>query len=286
LIDRMLPQGAFVALYGAPESGKSFLAIDIALSVAAGGTWHGTALASGPVLYVGAEGGTGIGKRVRAWLTARGVEARQAPVMWLVESIPVYGDSGAVATLLERVQDEIKVVPKLIVIDTLARCLDGDENQQEDMGRFVQGCDRLRHEFGATLIAVHHTRLDGDRERGSTAFRGATDTMMEVKRHRHDLVLTCTKQKDAEHFTPLAFHLKVIPEADSCVLVQTRTARKEQHLVDILDILHEAGPLTATEWWELVSESAGMARSTFFVRIVGLIKTGQIVQENGKYREC
>ena len=39
-------------LYGPPGAGKSFVALDFALSVASGRAWHGHEVRQGPVLYV------------------------------------------------------------------------------------------------------------------------------------------------------------------------------------------------------------------------------------------
>lgn len=49
------------------------------------------------------------------------------------------------------------VVPKMIVIDTLARSFVGkDENSATDMGLFVRNIDLIRERFDCTVLAVHH----------------------------------------------------------------------------------------------------------------------------------
>ncbi len=234
-IDGILPQGGLVGLYGAPGAGKSFLAIDMALSIATGRSWQGREVAGGSVLYISAEGGTGIGKRVRAWLKHYQVSPIDARVAWLIESLPIHSDAPEVDRLLERIA-EANRHPSLVVVDTLARCFEGDENQQLDMGRFIAGVDQLRREWDATLLVVHHTRLDGERERGNTAFRGAADTMLAVEATQSHqgrqsrqasntgkgLRLSCTKQKDAEEFSPISFRLEVVPDCDSCIVIPGR----------------------------------------------------------------
>lgn len=277
-----MPLGGLVGLYGPPGVGKSFIAIDMACSVAAGGFWQGRKVKEGYVLYVSAEGGSGIGKRVKAWSISRGVEARDIRVAWLTESVPVNADSEGMDTLLERIE-EADERPSLVIIDTLARCFDGDENQQEDMGRFVAGVDRLRRGFDATVIVVHHTRLDGDRERGNTAFRGAADTMLSVERRHGKLMLVCNKQKDAEDFDPIELKLKSVPECESCVLEVGRTHTKAHKASAILAILAEYGTLSYDEWLRSTN-LAGIPKTTFLRHLVGLKKTGEIIKENGVYR--
>lgn len=218
LIDTILPAGGLIGLYGPPGHGKSFIALDWILSIAAGRTWLGHTVHQGLGLYVSAEGGTGIGKRVAAWLEYQDLQPVDVPVAWLTEALPLLPDSDDMALLLKRIHDEIEIPPTLIVIDTLARCFEGDENTQEDMGRFIQAADQLRHEFGATVVVVHHTRLDGERERGNTAFRGATDAMISVSKKGQLITVKCNKQRDAEEFASIDLQLIPIVDVDSCVV--------------------------------------------------------------------
>lgn len=285
LIDRTIPAGGLVGLYGPPGVMKSFVAADIALSVAAGGLWQGRKVAQGFPLYVCAEGSTGMGKRINGWLAYRKLKPSQALGAWLTESVPVYADSDGMARVIERIE-EADFVPDLIVIDTLARCFDGDENQQADMGRFVAGVDRLRKEFDATVIVVHHTRLDGDRERGNTAFRGAADTMLSLANKKGKLILTCNKQKDAEEFDDIELSVKAMPEQDTVVIVNEslRKARVEVRAAGMVAILHEEGPLSWDDWFTLCEAQHGMPRATFsrYLRLV--LDSGEIIKENKKYR--
>jgi RecA-family ATPase len=276
LIDNILPEGGLCGLYGAPESTKSFIALDIAMSVATGLPWQGNAVRQGYSLYVAAEGGPGISKRVRAWMQTRGIT--DIPHMaWLIESISVTSESNDMDLLMERLDNELQETPGLVIIDTLARCLEGNENEQEDMGAFIAGLDKLRHEYGATVLAVHHTRLDGERERGNTAFRGGTDTMISVTRPQNGSVVevACTKQKDAEHFPSMEFRLELVPDTDSCVLVRTdvENVQKSKHIIDFL----ANGPMRWDEWLS----STGLAKTTFHRSFSELVKTGQIIKENG-----
>ncbi len=298
LIEDIMPLGGVVGLYGEPGAGKSFVAIDMALSVAAGLDWQGHPTRTGYGLYVSAEGGTGIGKRVKAWMSAHDRTAAQCDnIAWLIESIPVYEDSEGIGRLIDRIRDEVERIPALVVIDTLARCFDGDENQQQDMGRFIKGVDVLRREWDCTVLIVHHTRLGGDRERGNTAFRGAADTMMSVTpatgpgarpSASRALRLSCNKQKEAVEFPDRCFHLQSVPETDSCVLMGQTTEeaavplRRDpaEKIGNLLAYLMDHGPLTAAEW----QAANGTAKSTFW-RLVGQMEeNGQIAQQNGRFR--
>ena len=279
LIETILPAGGLVGLYGPPGAFKSFVALDLAMSVATGRAWHGQAVIKGHAIYVAAEGGTGMGKRAQAWLLHHDIPASAVDMSWLIESVTVNPDSDQMDRLLTRVNDEMHTEPSLIVIDTLARCFEGDENTQEDMGRFVAGVDRLRREFGATVLVVHHTRLAADRERGNTAFRGAADTMISIARHDDDVTITNNKQKDAQEFLERSLTVKPMLLADSIVLVEPDTSRDET----IRRVLRAHEGLTYSELSDIVSHE-NISRSALKRRLVGLRRNGEIAKENGKYR--
>jgi KaiC/GvpD/RAD55 family RecA-like ATPase len=283
LIHGIMPAGGLVGLYGQPGIGKSFLALDFAMCVAAGEPWHERKVKKGPVLYIAAEGGTGMGKRARAWTIDHDTKAKKITVMWLLEPIPIYGDSNDVDRVMEKIVDEVQVHPRLVVIDTLARCFDGNENEQEDMGRFVAGADRFRQEFDAAVIVVHHTRLDGDRERGNTAFRGAADTMLSVQERQGRLWLACNKQKDAEEFEEIELILHPVPEVESCVIWPARSARVQAKTDVVVEILRANQRLTFSQWAQ-AAKKLKVPGSTFKRRIVALKENGEIVKENGTYR--
>lgn len=278
LIEPIMPERGMVGLYGVAGSGKSFLAIDFAMAVATGRPWQGRPTQKGFVLYISAEGGAGIGKRVKAWLKANNVDAKDADIAWMVEPIEVTADSEQVEALFDRIINEIERYPMLVIIDTLARCFNGDENKQEDMNAFVAGVDKMRHSLGCTVIIVHHTRLGDDRERGSTVFRGAADTMLAVAQTGHlQFSVTCTKQKDAEAFEELAFKLSKIEGTDSCVLASTQlaTAVRIEHANQLLTLLEIHGPLT----WDAWMSASGLTPSQFS-KAFGLLKKESRVVKN------
>src|SRR5688500_3788914 len=68
LIDGVIERNALGVIYGPSGSGKSFLALDVALSVAADKPWHGQKVSAGPVVYVIGEGRGGTKKRLDAWM--------------------------------------------------------------------------------------------------------------------------------------------------------------------------------------------------------------------------
>ena len=220
LIDGIVRVGGFIVPYGPPATLKSLVTLDWSLCIGTGFRWDGRAVRRGSVIFVAAEGSGGLGARVRAWKTHRGFKGR-AGVEFVTEPV-VLIEPGHVDALL-RMAGQLGDPPVLVVLDTLARCMAGyDENSTQDMGAFIRGVDRIRGELGAAVIAVHHTNAGGERERGNTALRGAADTMIEFKPDDDTVVLSCSKQKDAPPFSKL--RLRFLEVGDSGVALPATEA--------------------------------------------------------------
>lgn len=228
LIDQLITEGAMVGLYGPPGEGKSFLALDWALSVAHGERWLDIPVAQGTILYVAAEGGRGLGRRIQAWMHAHDV-ASSASALFLLEGVQLRDPVDVLR--LTRGLEERGLSPLLIVFDTFARCfVGGEENSAKDMGEFIEGVETIRRTTGAAVVVVHHTAKQRKRgsylERGSSALRAAADVMIEVSKDDGGTIsVTNTKQKDAEEFATIKLRLKQVPVSDphgntttSCVL--------------------------------------------------------------------
>lgn len=215
LVPGVIPQGAIAAIYAPPAAGKSFVVLDLVLAVRTGGTWLGIPVEKGLALYIVAEGLSGLRQRVVAWKEARGFSGQTLGATFITETVNLMQPLDvAHLVLAARAMTEM---PKLVVIDTLARSMPGgDENDTEDMSLVIEHASRIRNETGATVLIVHHTRKDSDQVRGSTALPGGVDTLMYVKEDDGGRTLTCEKQKDAPEFTDIAFDLT--PVLDSCVI--------------------------------------------------------------------
>lgn len=213
-VDGIIPASVLAILFGPSGVGKSFIALDIALCIAAGARWMGRDVAQGSVLYIAAEGRRGIPKRVEAWHVSR-TECDASSIRFLDEPVNML-DEREVTALLADIA-EMPTPPTMVVVDTLARCFGPfDENSTKDMGVFVAGSDRVRRATGATVLVVHHTGWNGDRERGNSALRAGSDTMIAVTAEDTVIKMRCEKQKDAEEFAPI--YAVRTQAADSCFI--------------------------------------------------------------------
>lgn len=208
LLRGMLERDTFALVFGDPGCGKSFLAIDWAARVATGTPWRGHGVKGGPVVYVAGEGQQGFGRRIRAWSEHNGVSLADAPLF--VAPAVAISETGQAAELLTAIESLCEP-PALIVLDTLARCFGGgDENATKDMSAFVSACDTIRQRYHCTILVVHHTgHADKSRARGAIALKAALDAEYRLAKDGN-LLLTATKMKDAETPAPLGLELVTV----------------------------------------------------------------------------
>jgi hypothetical protein len=193
-VDGLIQARSLVLLYAPPGVGKTFVALDIAFSVQLGQAWQDRHVQRGNVIYVIGEGGAGMSARVRAWKQRQGT-GEVAGVLFHPGPLDVLKP--------DQLDGFIDLVgprtPSLIILDTLARCMAGfEEDSSKDMGLFIDGIERLRTELGSTVLTLHHPTKDGRSERGSGALRGAMDTVLRLVDADRVVTMTCEKQKDAE----------------------------------------------------------------------------------------
>lgn len=209
-VDKILPESsALSVVFGPPSGGKSFTVLDMCCSIDSGTLWHGRKVKQKPVLYLAAEGQAGMLKRIEAWKQKRRVDL---PTFALLP-MPCLIDEDSQRRELINMIAELPQKPGIIVLDTLARSMTGDENSTSDMGKVVIAAGILIEETGAQVIIIHHTGKDEARgPRGAIALTGATDSMFKVVRLKEDkkFVLLCERQKDDEPFAPMVFQFEVI----------------------------------------------------------------------------
>lgn len=286
LVPGVLTEGSLAAIYGAPESGKSFLAVDMSMAIAGGIDWHGRQVEHGGVLYIAAEGAPGLGKRFRAWKVDRCAQGRRFDLHLMRDDLNLAAvKDGGVRAFVQAVTDELGPL-RLIVIDTLNQTAAGaDENSAKDMGRYIASMKLLRNATGAAVVVVHHSGKDLSKGmRGSTALLGAMDTTVEVERASdgHSIKVTVKKQKDAEREPPMRFNMEKV--GDSLVLRPTVMVDAQGEFGGAMDPILElarqeanerGGSIPLKELAAIVCERDGVADKTARRKIEAAIPDGR-----------
>lgn len=203
LVDRHIPEKSVGFLYSEPGAGKTFMALDMSLSIAHGfDSWHGDPIKADPntcVIYIASEGSFDLRTRLRAWRKARGFSENSSKRFHIIEQTINFMNADDIERLLRTVRSVAPMKAALIVVDTVSRALPGaDENLQKDMTRFVQACDAVRDAFSCAVLGIHHAGKSGDM-RGSTVLLGAGDFVFRLTRQKGASIgrFACEKQKAA-----------------------------------------------------------------------------------------
>jgi hypothetical protein len=214
LVDGLIETDTLGMIFGDPGCGKSFFAVDLALSVATGTSFHGWIVKQGSVFFIAGEGHNGLARRFHAWSKERGVSLTGVP-LFKSERAAQFLD-GASATAVAKAVDQMVDQfgqPSLIIVDTVARNFGlGDENSTSDMGAFIAAIDDLKARYpGCVVLLVHHSgHADKQRARGAMALKGALDCEFRIEKNETGLHIHCTKMKDAETPPTLHFELKTV----------------------------------------------------------------------------
>lgn len=235
LVEDMLYCGDFALSYGASQSGKSFLALDMAMAIARGLPFLGKKTRKGSVVYQAGEGGLGLISRMRAYRQYHEAWEKDLPVALLPTRVDLFAPGGeADAFVQEMVSWRAYMDPplSLVIIDTFATASPGcNENASEDMGRVLFNVQRIQEAAGAAVLLVHHKNAAGERPRGHTSLYANADTALEVVREEYnprERTLRVAKVKDGQDGEKIPFRLQsvTIGQHDddkpmtSCVVVQ------------------------------------------------------------------
>ncbi len=211
LVRGVLVSGTVATLYGEPGSYKTFVGLDMAISVAMNLHWQGFEVLTSPVIYISGEGTGGLGKRCAAWKKTWGID-KLSGIEFFPGQLNLLDAErrSALAEVVRRRQ------AKFLVVDTLARAMPGgNENSSQDVGLVYSAADECREMVpGLTALVVHHTTKEGGTYRGSSLIEGNSDTMIECLSDLAIVTLKCAKQKDEEQFAPIGLRREVVDVQD------------------------------------------------------------------------
>jgi hypothetical protein len=261
LIHTVLPWADVAMIYGPSRVGKSFVVIDMAMSLASGMPFAGIATDRVAVLYIATEGFGGMPKRIRAWQQHHGKSDDDSTIVVAKGRVDLYSERGRLQLIdfIQKVQEISGLTFRLIVIDTLAKAMgSAKENDNSDVTVVTANAQSVSEAFGATVLLVHHTGKDeGAGPRGASAWTGNVNASIEVRKTQSDgRVLNIDKQKDEDDEMAFRFDLERLEiERDeqgrpitSCVAVvgrfnPARPVRQESpsEVKQMLDLVAAAG---------------------------------------------
>jgi hypothetical protein len=166
LIERLLAPGELGVVAGEPKAFKSWLGIDLAVSVATGDAVAGQWQVSrpGPTLLIQEENRDDeLASRFRARL-ARCPEPGAVPALIRSNRGTRLDDPATIRALIAMIETE-RIC--LVVLDPLYRLHGAEENDATEMGRVIEVLLSIRNATGAAIVLIHHVRKrERERERG------------------------------------------------------------------------------------------------------------------------
>jgi hypothetical protein len=209
LIETIIPSGPAVGfLTGKSSTGKSFVEVNMAASIARGRPWCGFQTEKANTLIISGEGSAKLSKRVLGHELRYG-KGDLAGVRFHADQWNMADPADCRKAIAYIKKYDIK----LTFLDTLGQMLKGSDSKDEDVKPYLRGMDYVAKETGAVVIAVHHPPKAGtSKSKGSADLRNAVDfqiDLMEIERGESFdkivpdavddevyLVLTCEKSKD------------------------------------------------------------------------------------------
>jgi len=235
IVKGLLVENEKSVLAGESQSGKSFLATDLAMSLARGCAFQGNRIPEARgVVYVAAESGSGVVHlRIPAYRKHFDLEGPDIdlPLVFVTQSPDLFSSDDDVKALIADIKGHSKswsVPLGLVIIDTFSASTPGaDENKSADMSKVLQRVDMIREQCGCHVMIVHHMNAEGSKVRGHTSMVANMDAVLVVaKTEEHDRpepdetgkvgrgrqirTMTIGKQKDGEQGRLRKFVLKVV----------------------------------------------------------------------------
>ena len=302
LIDSLWANEAVGILGGEPKCCKSFLGLDMAVSVAAGVPCLGRfeVKEKGPALVFQAEDAEHVVReRLDGIATAKGLKFDELAIrVMTMPSLRIDEEEDQLA-LRATVEHHS---PRLLVLDPLVRLHSGSENSASTIAAMLGFLRELQRTYQVAILLVHHLRKStsdkvrpGQRLRGSGDLHGWGDTNLFMERKGEQLLLS-SEQRASDSFEGLLLELRpsklgglalhVTEEFDADSLTQEDavgevTPPRETPKDRIEAALREAGePLPVRKLRVLVK----MRTATVCEELRTLAAEGRVVREQNGYR--
>lgn len=257
LIEDLWGASSVGVIGGAPKCSKTWLGLDMALSVATATPCLGRYAVPerGPVLvYLAEDALPMVRERVAGMACHRGLEL-QSVDMHVITAPTLRLDQERHRTRLLETARQLR--PRLLVLDPLVRLHGIDENNAGEVAELLAYIRALQRQLDVSVVLVHHTRKNatalaaGQGLRGSSDIHAFGDSNLYLRRSGQHLVLS------NEH--------RAAPASPSVQVRLVATDGQSTHL-------------------EVVGEADGERRRGIEEQVLGLLANGA-VQTRGKLRD-
>jgi RecA-family ATPase len=278
---------------GAPKCAKTWLGLDMALSVATGTACLGKYAVPepGPVLvYLAEDALLVVRERIEGMARHRGLDLAQVEIH--VITAPVLR--------LDRDRDRVRLLetarrlrPRLLLLDPLVRLHGIDENHAGEVAELLAYFRSLQRQLGLSVLLVHHTRKNaaggaaaGQGLRGSSDIHAFGDSNLYLRRTREQLVLS-SEHRAAPATAPVHLelvttnaemtHLEVIAEFQDGEFQDEKRYGLEG---EVLELLARGAALTRAK----LRDSLAVKNERLGCALESLERTGQVCHTPAGWR--
>jgi hypothetical protein len=276
---------------GAPKCAKTWLGLDMALSVATGTPCLGKYAVPerGPVLvYLAEDALVVVRERIEGMARHRGLDLDEVQI-YVITAPVLRLDRDRDRTLLWETIRRLR--PRLLLLDPLVRLHGIDENHAGDVAELLAYFRSLQRELGLSVVLVHHTRKNavdgvaaGQGLRGSGDIHAFGDSNLYLQRAKENLILS-SEHRAAPASAPVYLEL-VATDTETThleVITELHDAKGRGLKEQVLDLLAQGQVLTRTR----MRDSLAVKNDRLGEVLESLERAGQVGRMPGGWqRRC
>jgi AAA domain len=255
---------------GAPKCAKTWLGLDLALSVATGTACLGKYAVPepGPVLvYLAEDALPVVRERIQGMARHRGLDFARVDIYVITAPVLRLDRDPDRTRLLETSR---RLRPRLLVLDPLVRLHGIDENHAGEVAQLLAYFRQLQRQLDVSVLLVHHTRKNavggvaaGQGLRGSSDIHAFGDSNLYLRRTREHLVLS-SEHRAAPASPPVSLELVATDAATTHleVVAELQDGKRRSLEEQVLDLLAQGAVLTRAKLRDSLAvqnERLGMA---------------------------
>lgn len=293
LVEGTLHKGAKMMIAGGSKSFKTWVLLDLCLSVATGMPWWGMRTHAGRVLYVNMEIARAFcEQRVRVISEAKGIKGADNFDSWHLR-----GYARDFTELMpQMLQAMAGVQYDLICLDPVYKILgERDENANGEVAALLNEFEALSVRSGAAIVYGHHhskgnqSEKDArDRSSGAGAWTRDPDTLVDLTPHEEDEHFTATYTlRNHPPRNPMVVRWKypcmlTAPGMDPSAL--RKPGRPVKHEVGDLLAMMEGKPPFGYSELERAAVKKGISKGSFGRLLADAIERGSVEKTGNHYR--
>ncbi len=254
LVEQLWCASSVGVIGGAPKCAKTWLGLDMALSVATGTPCLGkyNVPDRGPVLvYLAEDALRAVRERIDGMAQHRGLDLEEVEIHVITTPVLRLDQDLGRTRLWETVR---RLRPRLLVLDPLVRLHGMDENHAGEMAELLAYFRSLQRELGVSVLLVHHTRKNaadgvaaGQGLRGSGDIHAFGDSNLYLRRTEEHLILS-SEHRAAPATSPVYLRLAVADAATTHLEVIAESERENELSLEdrVLNLLARGEMITRT----------------------------------------